>query len=49
MRARSHHEEIAAATAIVPALSMLVPFAVALWMRVKSTRVRRQPSRKEDV
>ena len=49
MKVRSHHEEIAAASAIVPALSMLVPFAVALWMRVKSTRVRRQPSRKEDL
>jgi hypothetical protein len=49
MKVRSHHEQIAAAPAIVPALSMLVPFAVALWMRVKRMQVPRQPSRREDV
>jgi hypothetical protein len=45
---RSHHEELAAATSVVPALSTLVPFAVALWMRIRHTRVADIPPRKED-
>jgi hypothetical protein len=49
VRIRSHHEELAAASTIVPALSTLVPFAVALWMRIKRTRVDSKPPRKGDV
>jgi hypothetical protein len=49
VKVRSHHEEIAAASTMVPALSMLVPFAVALWMRIKSTQVRGKPPRKGDL
>ena len=49
VRMRSHHEELAAASTIVPALSTLVPFAVALWMRIKRTRVGSTPPRKGDV
>ena len=29
---RQHHEELA----ILPALSLLLPFAAALWMRIKA-------------
>lgn len=32
---RRHHEEIAAASAIVPAVSALIPITIALWVRVK--------------
>jgi hypothetical protein len=35
---RRHHEELAAASSIWPALSLLVPFTAALWARVKSVR-----------
>jgi hypothetical protein len=35
---RRHHEEFAAAPAIVPALSLLIPFAGALWARIKTAR-----------
>ena len=35
---RRHHEEIAAAPSIVPALSLLIPFAGALWARIKTAR-----------
>jgi hypothetical protein len=35
---RRHHEELAAAPTIVPALSLLIPFAGALWARIKSAR-----------
>jgi hypothetical protein len=33
---RRHHEELAAAPAILPALSLLLPFAGALWIRIKT-------------
>jgi hypothetical protein len=46
---RSHHEEIAAMSTVVPALSMVVPFALALWLRIKSTHVRSKPPRKGDL
>ena len=36
MSVRSHHEELAAAATVLPALSMLVPFAIALWARIAS-------------
>jgi hypothetical protein len=46
VKARSHHDEIAAVSTAVPALSKLVPFAVALWIRVKRTgRLPAQPMR----
>jgi hypothetical protein len=35
---RRHHEELIAAPSIVPALSLLIPFAGALWARIKSAR-----------
>ena len=33
---RRHHEELIAAPSLLPALSLLVPFAVALWARIKT-------------
>jgi hypothetical protein len=45
VKVRSHHEGIAAASTVMPALSLLVPFAVALWMRIKSAQVRGKPPR----
>ena len=33
---RRHHEELAAAPSILPALSMLIPFAGAMWLRIKA-------------
>lgn len=35
---RRHHEEFVAAPSIVPALSLLIPFAVALWARITTSR-----------
>jgi hypothetical protein len=35
---KSHHEELTAAPSILPALSMLLPIAGALWMRIKTRR-----------
>lgn len=35
---RRHHEELAAAPSIVPALSLLIPFAGALWARIKTAQ-----------
>lgn len=35
---RRHHEELAAASALVPALSALIPIGVALWVRIKALR-----------
>jgi hypothetical protein len=35
---RRHHEEFIAASSIVPTLSLLVPFAGALWVRIKTAR-----------
>jgi hypothetical protein len=35
---RRHHEEFAAAPSIVPALSLLIPFAAVLWARIKTAR-----------
>lgn len=37
MSVRRHHEELAAA---LPALSLLLPFAGALWVRIKTGRKR---------
>lgn len=33
---RRHHEELAAAPSVLPALSMLIPFAGAMWLRIKA-------------
>ena len=41
---RRHHEELAAAPSIVPALSLLIPFAGALWARIKTAR-KKPPNR----
>jgi hypothetical protein len=35
---RRHHEELAAAPSILPALALLIPFAGALWARIKTGR-----------
>jgi hypothetical protein len=35
---RRHHEELAAAPSILPALSLLIPFVGALWARITSTK-----------
>jgi hypothetical protein len=40
---RRHHEEIVAAPAIVPALSLLIPFVAALWERIRTTSQTRRP------
>jgi hypothetical protein len=46
---RRHHEELAAAPAIVPALSLLIPFAAALWARIKATSPTRGSGPSNDV
>jgi hypothetical protein len=33
---RRHHEELAAAPMILPALALLLPLAGALWLRIKT-------------
>jgi hypothetical protein len=38
MSMRRHHEELAAAPAVLSALSLLLPFAGALWIRIKTGR-----------
>jgi len=35
---RRHHEELAAASTLVPALSALIPIGVALWIRISALR-----------
>ena len=37
---RRHHEELAAAPSILPALALLIPFVGALWARIKTGRKR---------
>jgi hypothetical protein len=32
---KRHHEEMAAVSAVVPAVSVLIPITIALWIRVK--------------
>lgn len=41
---RRHHEELVAAPSIVPALSLLIPFAGALWARIKAAQ-KKAPNR----
>jgi hypothetical protein len=43
---RSHHEELGVAPSIIPALTLLVPFAGALWARILSVR-KPSPSKKK--
>jgi hypothetical protein len=33
---RGHHEELTTVSSILPALSLLIPFAGALWARVRT-------------
>jgi hypothetical protein len=40
---RRHHEELTAVPSLVPALSLLIPFAGALWARIKATRKNAPP------
>jgi hypothetical protein len=49
MNARSHHEALAAAPAVLPAWSTLVPFALALWLRLKNSHRREKSPQKEEV
>jgi hypothetical protein len=35
---RRHHEALAVAASIWPAVSLLVPFSAALWARIKSAQ-----------
>jgi hypothetical protein len=35
-RMRHHHEELAAASSLVPAISLLIAFAGTLWVRIKT-------------
>jgi hypothetical protein len=35
---RRHHEELVVAPSIIPALALLLPFAGALWARIKAGR-----------
>lgn len=35
---RRHHEELVAASSMWPTLSLLIPFSVAVWARIKATR-----------
>lgn len=44
---RRHHEEFIVASSIVPALSLLVPFAGALWVRIKTAHKPRLAPRPE--
>ena len=37
-RVRQHHEELSAVPSILPALALLIPFAGALWARIKIGR-----------
>jgi hypothetical protein len=46
---RRHHEELAAAPSILPALSLLIPFAGALWARIKTGQQKSRPEGKGDV
>jgi hypothetical protein len=38
MRPRDHHEELTAAPAVLQAIAVLVPFAGALWIRIRTGR-----------
>ena len=49
VKVRSHHEALASIATTLPGLSTLVPFVVALWMRIKRTQVASTPPRKGDV
>ena len=39
---RRHHEELIAAPSILPALSLFIPFAAALWARIKAASTNRK-------
>jgi hypothetical protein len=45
---RRHHEELAAAPSILPALSLLIPFAGALWARIRAGQPKNTPQGKGD-
>jgi hypothetical protein len=38
-----HHEELVAVPSMLPALSLLIPFAGALWARIKSSQGMSRP------
>jgi hypothetical protein len=46
---RRHHEELAAAPSILPALSLLIPFVGALWARIKCGQKNSEPTSKGDL
>jgi hypothetical protein len=48
MGGRHHHEEIAAASSLWPALSLLIPFSAALWARMTARRSTEPAARQTD-
>jgi hypothetical protein len=46
---RRHHEELAATPSLLPALALLIPFAGALWARVKTGQQKNTASDKGDL
>jgi hypothetical protein len=44
-----HHEEISAVTSMLPALSLLIPVAGALWARIKFSNRKRRREGEADV
>ena len=46
---RRHHEELTTISSILPALTLLIPFAGALWARVKTRPRASTPEEKGDL
>jgi hypothetical protein len=46
---RRHHEELATVSSILPALALLIPFAGALWARVRTRPHNSKPEVKGDL
>jgi hypothetical protein len=46
---RRHHEELTTVASILPALSLLIPFAGALWARVRTSPHKNGPENKGDL
>ena len=48
-RMRRHHEELTGVSSVLPALALLIPFAGALWARIRTQPPRATPQKKEDL
>jgi len=46
---RRHHEELTTVSSILPALSLLIPLAAALWARVSTRPHKNKPEEKGDL